>query len=54
MTDTVQAEAIPPAVLADIVSHAITSLIDLDAYEQLLDIEAGERAELIAQVGGAS
>lgn len=51
MTDTVQAEAIPPAVLAEILRDEITSQIDIDVYRQVLDIESGERADLIALIG---
>lgn len=51
MTDTVQAEAIPPAVLAEIVANEITSLINLEVYRQVLDIESGERAALVDLIG---
>lgn len=43
---TVQAEALPPDVLAGLVERAITSNLDRDLYEQALEVEQAEREEL--------
>ncbi len=53
MTETVQAEAIPPDVIASLVVDEITSLMDMDIYHDLLDAEAAERADLVARIGEA-
>ncbi|HET8899316.1 MAG TPA: hypothetical protein VFN09_11145 [Rhodanobacteraceae bacterium] len=45
---TVQAEALPPDTLADLVRAAIVANIDPNAYAGALDAEQVERAELLA------
>ena len=50
MAETVQAEAIPPAQLARIVTAAIEAELDLEIRGELLAVEATERAELVARV----
>jgi hypothetical protein len=53
--DTVQAEALPPDILTDIVEEAILASIDLDIYRQAVNSEADQRAALVAWMkGGAS
>jgi hypothetical protein len=44
--DTVQAEALPPDVLAAIVRQAVESEIDYEAYVQALDYERQQREQL--------
>lgn len=44
--DTVQAEALPPDVLAAIVERAITRYMDMDAYNTALEAEQHEREQL--------
>lgn len=45
---TVQAEALPPDTLAELVRAAIVAHIDPDAYAHALEAEKAERAELLA------
>jgi hypothetical protein len=52
--ETCQLEALPPDVLAGIVDRAIVDELDLDRYEQVLEHEAGDRAELLALPPGAA
>lgn len=47
---TVQAEALDPATLADIVRTAVTELIDADILDEVIAVEEAERAELVATV----
>ena len=47
--ETVQAEAIPPDVLADIVRQAIDDRLDDDALQQVLAAEAHAKAELLGR-----
>jgi hypothetical protein len=46
--ETCQLEALPPDVLADIVNEAISDELDLDRYAGVLELERGDRAELLA------
>jgi len=48
---TVQAEALPPAALAEELRQAVETVLDLAAYDDLLEREAGERDQLVARVG---
>ena len=43
---TVQAEALPPDVLAELVQAAIVDNIDMDTYQRALEMERAERKEL--------
>lgn len=52
MEATVQAEAIAPAVLADLVRSEIEGILDMDTRAELLEIEAGERDAIVAHVAG--
>lgn len=45
---TVQAEALPPDILARILQDAIGVHLDMDVYRQAVEIEAEERAALVA------
>jgi hypothetical protein len=45
---TCQLEALDPSTLASVVDTAITEWLDLDAYEQEVDREREDRAELLA------
>lgn len=45
---TVQAEALPPDVLADLILTGITTSLDMAAYGRALNEEAAERDELVA------
>jgi hypothetical protein len=49
-TATVQAEAIPPDVLAHDLEDAIRSELDLDCLSALQQVEAEERDRLVAAV----
>jgi len=49
-TRTVQAEAIPPERLNEIVRRAIVERIDMNAYARTLQREYDERAELVAWI----
>ena len=49
-TATVQAEAIPPDMLAQIVEGAIRARMDMDIYHAVLNREAEERARLVSAV----
>lgn len=51
MAEAVQAEAIPPAVLAEIVVEAISAGMNMSIYEAVLEAESAERDALIARVG---
>lgn len=46
--ETVQAEAIPPDVLARILQDAIGDYLDMDIYRQAVEIEREERRALVA------
>lgn len=46
--ETVQAEAIPPDVLARILQDAIGDYLDMDIYRQAVEIERKERRALVA------
>jgi hypothetical protein len=48
--ETCQAEALDPATLAGILTAAIESHLDMDTYRAVLDAEATERDELIAEM----
>ena len=48
---TVQAEALPPDTLGELVRDAIVANIDPDAYARALDAEQAERTELLAWMG---
>jgi len=48
---TVQAEALPPAALAEELRQAVETVLDLTVYDDLLEEEAAERDQLVAQVG---
>jgi hypothetical protein len=52
MAATVQAEAIPPGVLAGIVVDGIKDVLDLGVYEQVLRFELADQAELVGLVEG--
>ena len=52
--ETVQAEAIPPDVLSEIVREAITSRQDLETRAWMLGQEAEERATLLVRLGGSA
>jgi hypothetical protein len=45
--NTVQAEALPPNILAEILEHAIGEYLDMDIYWQAVDREAQERTALL-------
>lgn len=45
---TVQAEALPPDVLASILQDAINAHLDMGVYRQAVETEAAERAALVA------
>ena len=49
--ETVQAEALAPDVLAEIVRDAIVARLDVSAYEAALERETAERAEVIERLG---
>ena len=51
---SVQAEALDPSVLADIVRHNILSLIDVDAHQRALEWQMEQRQMLSTAVGGLS
>lgn len=44
--ETAQAEAMPPDVLADVVTEALEAEIDMDAYNDVLEEEEQERARI--------
>ncbi|QQS53506.1 MAG: hypothetical protein IPM89_11545 [Candidatus Competibacteraceae bacterium] len=46
--ETVQAEALPPDVLASILQDAISSYLDMAVYRQAIEIEQAERRVLVA------
>lgn len=46
--ETVQAEALPPDVLASILQDAIGANLDMDVFRQAVETEAAERAALVA------
>lgn len=46
--ETVQAEALPPDVLASILHDAIADYLDMDVYRQVVETEQEERRELLA------
>lgn len=50
--ETVQAEALPPDVLASEVRHAVEQRIDRETLEALIDVERAERQELLAAMNG--
>lgn len=50
MAETVQAEALPPDVLASEIDAAVRAVIDLDALADARDAEQSERARLVADV----
>ena len=47
---TAQAEALPPDLLARVVDEAILEHIDTDVYEELLETERDERAEIVERL----
>lgn len=51
--ETVQAEALPPDVLAELVKQAILEHLDMDVYDFALRQEEVERLELLERLGGA-
>jgi hypothetical protein len=51
---TTQAEALPPDLLASILDDAIRSRLDLEIYQQAMEEEISERAELAKWLGGAA
>lgn len=51
--ETVQAEALPPDVLAELVKQAIVEHLDMDVYDFALRQEEVERLELLERLGGA-
>ncbi len=48
---TVQAEAIPPDILARDLKAAIEEHMDVDIYEELLEAEEEERDRLVEAIG---
>lgn len=46
--ETVQAESLPPDVLASIVRHAVEGELDMEAYAEALDLEREQRSQLAA------
>lgn len=52
MDDTVQAEALPPDVLAAEIDEAIAEVIDQDALDAAQELGARERAEVAAVLDG--
>ncbi|MEN8131869.1 MAG: hypothetical protein ABFS45_17130 [Pseudomonadota bacterium] len=52
MTETTQAEALDPATLAQIIRQAIEDRFDLGIYQQVVDSEAQDRAELLNWMRG--
>lgn len=50
MADTVQAEALPPDVLAAELTAAVEEVTDLDALVAARDLGAAERAQIVAQL----
>lgn len=50
--ETVQAEALPPDILAMLVKQAILERLDMDAYRAALDEEDSEREQLKQRLGG--
>ncbi len=52
--ETVQAEALPPDVLAQLVKQAILDHLDMGVYQSALDAEAEEREHLMQRLGGVA
>jgi len=52
--ETVQAEALPPDTLASITEEAIRASLDLNIYRQAVNIEAEQRAALVAWMKGGA
>lgn len=50
MAETVQAEALPPDVLASEVQRALEAAVDLDVWQSILDAEEAEREEVAARI----